>query len=883
MRTKLSMLLVAMLLVQSIVAQRICGTTEAEDYIRQNDEKYDLRREQIEIFTNDFIAHYNGEERALVTIPVVVHVVWNTSAENISDAQIQSQIDVMNADFRKLNADVNNTPSAFAGLAADANIEFCLASVDPSGNATSGITRTQTSTTAFGTNDQVKSSSTGGVNAWPRDQYLNIWVCDISGGILGYAQFPGGSASTDGVVIDYQYFGTIGTATAPFNKGRTATHEVGHWLNLYHIWGDDGTGCSGSDQVSDTPNAGGPNYGCPSFPNITCSNGPNGDMFMNYMDYTDDACMYMFSSGQATRMQALFANGGFRASLLTSPGCGAGTPTCSTPSGLNAASISNNAALLSWNGASGATFNLRYRNVGASNWTNVNGLSNASYALSGLSTCTAYEWSVQAVCDASLSSSFSGNNTFTTTGCAATYCASSGNSTADEWINRVVLNTINNTSGNNGGYANFISISTSLNAGSSYAFSGTPGFSASTYTEYWRVWIDFNDDADFDDAGELVYSSAGSSTTVNGTIAISSSANLGAHRMRVSMRYGSAPTTCGTFSYGEVEDYTVNIVEGAAPCNTPTGLAVSGVGQNAATASWTAVSGAVSYNFEYKASSATTWFLFSTTSTSVALSGLSASTTYNTRVSTVCAAGTSAASSQVNFTTTAPPASCTDSYETNNTSGQAKSISVNTNISAKIGTATDVDWFKFSTTNSQRNIKIDLTNLPLDYDVVLYNPSGVQVGISQNAGTAAESIVYNNGPRGTYKVKIYGYNGAFDASACYTLRANRSGSTFREGEEIQEEELVQLESVDPIVGLSEINAYPNPTSDNLDITFESANDGMAVVQVYDLIGKLVYQTNMNLYVGFNKTNIDMSAYSNGTYMLVISNGEHVVTSRVVKK
>ncbi|MFN9958897.1 MAG: M43 family zinc metalloprotease, partial [bacterium] len=125
--------------------------------------------------------------------------------------------------------------------------------------------------------------------------------------------------------MDYLYFGTIGTATDPFNKGRTATHEVGHWLNLRHIWGDDGTGCTGSDQVTDTPNAAGSNIGCPTFPRVTCSNGPNGDMFMNYMDYTDDACMFMFSNGQVSRMQALFATGGARASLLTSNGCG--TPT----------------------------------------------------------------------------------------------------------------------------------------------------------------------------------------------------------------------------------------------------------------------------------------------------------------------------------------------------------------------------------------------------------------------------------------------------------------------------------------------------------------------------------------------------------------------------
>ena len=222
-------LLVAFMALQQLAfAQRICGTTEYQTMLEQEDPGIINRQEEIEQFTRDFLINNPQGERALVTIPVVVHVVYNTTAENISDAQIQSQITVLNQDFRKLNADVANTPGAFAGLASDSNIEFCLATVDPNGNPTNGVLRVPTTATSFGTNNTVKSSTSGGSNAWNAGKYLNMWVCDISGGTLGYAQFPGGSASTDGVVCDYQYFGTIGTATAPFNKGRTATHEVGH-------------------------------------------------------------------------------------------------------------------------------------------------------------------------------------------------------------------------------------------------------------------------------------------------------------------------------------------------------------------------------------------------------------------------------------------------------------------------------------------------------------------------------------------------------------------------------------------------------------------------------------------------------------------------------
>ena len=169
-----------------------------------------------------------------------------------------------------MNGDIGTVPTPFAPLADDARLEFELATTDPDGNPTNGITRTKTNKDSFDSDDFVKSSAGGGADPWPSDRYLNIWVCPRSGGLLGYAQFPGGPAATDGVVILHSAFGTTGTATAPFNLGRTTTHEVGHWLNLRHIWGDVGTGCFGSDFVADTPNQAGPNYGTPSFPRVTC-------------------------------------------------------------------------------------------------------------------------------------------------------------------------------------------------------------------------------------------------------------------------------------------------------------------------------------------------------------------------------------------------------------------------------------------------------------------------------------------------------------------------------------------------------------------------------------------------------------------------------------
>lgn len=287
-------------------AQRTCATMEVLDQLLKEDPSLKERMDRIEKRTSSFQSSAIDDEIGTITIPVVFHVLYNNETQNLSEAQILSQLDVLNKDFRRLNTDADNVwPQA-----ADSEIEFVMASIDPDGNATNGITRTSTSTSTFGYDNTMKFTSSGGHDAWPAGSYLNIWVCDLSG-LLGYAQFPGGSAATDGVVIDYLYTGTIGTATAPFDLGRTATHEVGHWLNLRHIWGDGG--CGYDDFVTDTPTSDAANYGC-KIGHVSCS---TTDMVQNYMDYSDDACMNLFTDGQKSRMRALFQPGGFRESLLT--------------------------------------------------------------------------------------------------------------------------------------------------------------------------------------------------------------------------------------------------------------------------------------------------------------------------------------------------------------------------------------------------------------------------------------------------------------------------------------------------------------------------------------------------------------------------------------
>ena len=308
-----------------LIKRHYCATMPHHFYLAETDEIYQKNRRMIETYSSTARL---APRTSVIRIPVVVHVIYGTDNENISKAQIDSQIDVLNKDFRLKNTDSEKIPDEFKPLTEDALIEFALAKSDPNGIATNGITRTSTSLNEFPYNpndryatqklDQMIKREEYGKTAWPGDSYLNIWVCAIESGLLGYAQFPGGNAATDGVVINNSAFGTNGTAMSPFNLGRTAVHEIGHWLDLLHIWGDDRGGCHGSDNVSDTPNQAGPNYNVPVYPSTSCENDPHGDMFMNYMDYVNDEAMFMFTKGQVRRMNAALS--GPRSSLIDSQG-----------------------------------------------------------------------------------------------------------------------------------------------------------------------------------------------------------------------------------------------------------------------------------------------------------------------------------------------------------------------------------------------------------------------------------------------------------------------------------------------------------------------------------------------------------------------------------
>ena len=626
---KIYLLFILLLCGNKIFAQqeekRNCGTVSYMQSIEQDFPNVIAKRAFIEQQTAQYIQNPTKKKRTVITIPVVVHVVYNMNVQNISDAQIASQIDVLNKDFRKTNVDFANTPGIFQPIAADCEIEFVLAKRDPNGDSTNGITRTYTATASFLQNNNVKYAATGGKDAWPATSYLNIWTCKLSGGLLGFAQFPGGPDASDGVVISYKAFGTMGAALAPFNKGRTATHEIGHWLNLFHIWGDDGGSCNGTDLVEDTPNQGAENYGSPVYPHISCNNTPFGDMFMNYMDYSNDASMSMFTAEQKLRMDALFINGGSRFSLLS--------------------------------------------------------------------------------------------------------------------------------------------------------------------------------------------------------------------------------------SQGGIPPYIPQI------CTVPVNLLASTIDTNSATLSWDSNANAISYVLEYKAildTNSTIIFPFQNT---ILLNNLLKNTTYLWRVQTVCNNGSSIFSNYSTFITLDTPVICRK-YEPNNSfSETALILSGNTKIKSLIGTPNDVDYFAFNTEGNQNNTRISLTNLPLDYDLYLYNKFGTLISSSQLGRLNDEQIIYNANSPSLYYIKIVGSNGNFTNLACYSLSIESSENAYRE------------ENANQIVAQKMIKLYPNPSSAFIATTLHYEGEKEVWCNIYDLYGKKIKSEKIMVQKGANEIKIDIKGFTNGMYLFEILDNE----------
>lgn len=796
--------------------RRSCATMEVYELQKKADPGLEARRKKIEDHTAQYVNQHlqvANAVQAVVTIPVVFHVVYSSAAQNVSDAQLLAQLEQLNLDYALMNTDKTKIPTAFSTIATNTNVQFCLAQRTPTGAATTGIERRQTTNSSFSTNDGVKKYNSGGLDAWDATKYLNIWVCNLGGGILGYAQFPGGALATDGVVLAY---GTVGSmlkpgSAAPYNLGRTATHEVGHWLNLYHIWGDDGTGCSGSDLVGDTPNQAGENYGCPTYPKTdACTSTSPGVMFMNYMDYTDDNCMNMFSAGQSTRMNALFASGGQRVGITTSTACTPST-SCGSVTNASVSNITTSSASISWTAASNATsYNIRICPVAsaACKDTSVTG---TSISLTSLSAGTSFNYSITSVCS-------------TGTGTAAT--------------------------------GTFMTISTSCGNVSNLAAASITSSGASLSWTAVSEALSYN----------IQYKPSTSTTWTTTTSTTASKAITG---LAASTVYNwQVQTVCNGLSGTYVAG--ANFTTAAPPaCSAPAGLAASSISSSGATLSWTAVTGAASYNIQYKTSTATTWTTVTSTTASRSLTGLAANTVYNWQVQTVCTGATSTYAAGTNFTTLASTA-CSDIYETNNTSTAAKTIATNTDISGLISSGTDKDWFKFSTVSPNTNIKVTLTNLAKDYDLRLYNSGASLLTTSAAAGTTSESITRNTTTAATYLLQVYPYSSTqFSTTQCYTLRVNVASTIFK---------LDAGGSVIPEYKDERISIYPNPAQQMLNVEVSDAAPNH--ISVYDINGREVFRkvTSKSL------NQIDLKSIPSGVYMIKISdvNGKTISQQKLLK-
>lgn len=413
-----------------------CATMEADAALRAANPKLGSL-DDLERWLQPKVAAYKqnaNTQRAVITIPIVFHIIHNNGSDNISATYVNAQIDQLNQDFGRYGSGSNTHPDG-----ANVEIQFCAATINPSGGtmAEPGIDRVSRSSKGFSTPPYSQSYYENTIKPstiWDPTQYCNVWVSDLSGGLLGYAQFPeasslpgigtgNGGASTDGVVVIYS---SVGSQATPFpgggnyDGGRTLTHELGHWLGLRHIWGDGG--CNVDDYCNDTPTSDAANYGCPTT-HVSCG---TTDMVQNYMDYTNDYCMNIFTNDQKARMLVVMASSVRRASLASSTKCGGGgtndTEAPSTPTNLTASNITQTTATLTWNASSD--------NVGvtgydvAINGTVLGTVTGTSANITGLSASTTYGATVVAK-DASGNVSGAASTSFTTLDNSSGNCANS--------------------------------------------------------------------------------------------------------------------------------------------------------------------------------------------------------------------------------------------------------------------------------------------------------------------------------------------------------------------------------------------------------------------------------------------------------------------------
>jgi carboxyl-terminal processing protease len=448
------------------------------------------------------------------------------------------------------------------------------------------------------------------------------------------------------------------------------------------------------------------------------------------------------------------------------------------------------------------------------------------------------------------------------------YCTSSGCNSSTEWIQKVVLGSYINNSGSDIGYGDFTLTPIEIESGQTYNISITPGYSGRSRSEWCRVWIDYNMDGDFTDSEEQVFAANRMKGPVSGNITIPTGIS-GATRMRISLKFNAIPTSCENFAYGEVEDYTLNITIPPPPppvanfTGSPTQISVEESVQfidlssdNPTTWQWTFEGGNPATSTEQNPL-VTYGSVGNYDVTLMVSNGAGSDTLYVPEYITVTQTG-----------------GCPDNYEPNESIAAAASITINTDITALIGTSSDLDFFKFTTTAVAKNIHITLTSLPANFNLNLYKSDGSLLGSSSNPGTEDESVIYNTKKTGTYYVQVYGSGGAFDPADCYTLHVATSSTGYKSAE-------AEIKLIQDNNGLT---LYPNPARDVLNLDYNSKAAGTVNCTLISISGQVILEQEFSAGEGQNHHTLNLEGVANGLYMIKLTrDGESTLSKFMVNR
>ncbi|MDP2176462.1 MAG: fibronectin type III domain-containing protein [Bacteroidota bacterium] len=858
-----------------------CETDNAMKELLKKNPEMKKSMEQIEAHTkknkqqNETTRTYSESETgpSIITIPIVFHIIYNTDDENIPESRIHLMLESLNKDFRRLNSDTSYTREIFKPYGADTKIKFCLASTDPDGYATNGITRTfsyKTSFMTYPTTNEMKFDSLGGKSGWPPGDYLNVWICNINGGYAYYPGLTGSDKALDGVVI---------SNTGTFNLWhRLLTHETGHYLNLKHIWGDGD--CSVDDLVDDTPLAGISNSGTPTDNPNSCLESSNDmpDMHENYMDYTAYNATNIFSFGQSDRMNALFKEGGYRNSLLYSNGCDTGeTHPCPPPENIKYIRASNS-IIINWDEVIGiSSYNLRI-NDGSSTWT-VNNVANTTYTISNISTCK-YIFEVSSNCSNSTAyyakkqimlapdsmhiSGTSRNTTFSWRAIpgVSNYVLNYRKSATSSWtsVGNISGNskTVKNLS-NNEKYQWRVSASCfgdnnwsriiNFTAGENVLCPATTSFKVNNYGESINQLL-WSPTSNAETYTIRVRPNNSADWTVNYSnssyILVSNFASCSGFEFQVE---SNCPTT--TSGYSSSHNFT-----SSGCCTKPGSISVNDISNTSASIAWSPFwpsTNAVKYFIRFRKKNTSTWTIDSTTITTFNYSNLSACTDYEFEIESVCENSLSGYTSTTSFKTTGCTSAC------------------------------DAPTGLFVSNINKRNARLNwgVVSGATSYEVSYWIKGSSSVTTLTTTSTQVSLSGLNINSTYEWRVRAYCTSvwSSYSTTHSFIAGNTSSGGSFPMQDE---QNLSNSENEYKIDEKIQMLISPNPSTGIISVLYESVFSEATGIQIVDLQGRVLMQIPVENGLNFNQQ-IDLSHLTNGMYMIyILQNNTLLKSAKIIK-